>query len=61
MPILVKFLLTFLSNRIIQNVIVEGLSGAAKRSDNTVDDTVVDVVRRGLGNQPNPINRAVGK
>lgn len=48
MPAFAAILLKMLGNRIAQRVIVAGLEEAAKRSDNTVDDVLVKVVREGL-------------
>ena len=50
-------LLKLLSDSLIQALIIEGLEHLAKRSDNTVDDKVVKVVKNGLANYTNPINR----
>lgn len=57
MSAIVSFLLKLLGNRVAQEVIVVGLETAAKRSDNTVDDQVVAIVKHGLANRVNPIKR----
>lgn len=56
-----SLLLKVLGNKIAQQIIVVGLETAAKRSDNTVDDQVVKIVKEGLSNRLNPIARVVGK
>lgn len=40
-----------------QELIVLGLETLAKRSDNTVDDQVVAIVKNGMANRVNPIKR----
>lgn len=57
MPTLVSFLLKVLGNKVAQQIIVVGLEAAAKRSGNTVDDQVVQIVKHGLANRVNPIKR----
>ena len=47
MPLLIKIL----SNTLVQQLVLHGLEALAKRSDNTIDDKVVQVVRLGLSNQ----------
>lgn len=56
-----SFLFKVLGNRIAQQIIVVGLETAAKRSDNTVDDQIVSIVKDGLSNRVNPVGRRAGK
>ena len=57
MPLLLKVL----SNALVQQLVLQGLEVLAKRSDNTVDDKVVLVVRQALANRPDPIKRVMGE
>jgi len=57
MPLLIKIL----SNALVQQLALQGLEALAKRSDNTVDDKVVLVVRQALANRPDPIKRVMGE
>lgn len=61
MHIIASFLLKVLSHQVTRQLIVLGLETAAKRSDNTVDDQVVAIVRAGLDNRVNPIARGAGQ
>lgn len=61
MSAIASFLLKVLGNKIAQQIIIIGLETAAKRSDNTVDDQVVKIVKEGLSNRVNPVTRVVGK
>jgi hypothetical protein len=61
MPFIVKALLAFLSDVYVQRLILAGLSQAAQRTDNTIDNTVVAIVKAGLENRVNPIQRVTGK
>lgn len=61
MPFFVKALLAFLSDSTVQYLILSGLAKAAQRTDNTIDNTVVEIVKAGLDNQVNPIQRTIGK
>jgi hypothetical protein len=61
MSTIASFLIRVLSHKLAQQLIVLGLETAAKRSDNTVDDQVVSIVKEGLSNRINPIQRVVGK
>ena len=61
MPFLVKALLAFLSDATVQRLIIAGLGQAAQRSDNTIDNTVVEIVKAGMENRVNPIQRVTGK
>ena len=56
-----QVLIKLLSNALVQQLVVEGLQLLAKRSDNTIDDKVVLVVRQALANKPNPIKRVAGE
>lgn len=53
-------LLKILSNAAVQSLILLGLREAAKRSDNTIDDKVVEIVESGFRNRIDPIKRVVG-
>ena len=57
MPLLIKIL----SNTLVQQLVIQGLEALAKRSDNTVDDKVVLVVRQALANRLDPIKRVMGE
>lgn len=57
MSAIASFLLKVLGNKVAQQIIVVGLEAAAKRSGNTVDDQVVQIVKHGLANRVNPIKR----
>lgn len=57
MHTIASFLIKVLSHKLTQQLIVLGLETAAKRSDNTVDDKVVQIVKHGLANRLNPIKR----
>ncbi len=57
MPLLIKVL----SNALVQQLVLQGLEALAKRSDNTVDDKVVLVVRQALANRLDPIKRVMGE
>jgi hypothetical protein len=61
MHFLAKALLAFLSDKTVQYLILAGLSKAVARTDNTVDDVVVEIVKAGLDNRVNPIQRTIGK
>lgn len=61
MPFIVKALLAFLSDATVQRLILAGLSQAAQRTDNTIDNTVVEIVKAGMENRVNPIQRVTGK
>lgn len=61
MQIILQAILTVLGNSLAQQLIVLGLETAAKRSSNTVDDRVVEIVKAGFANKINPIARVVGK
>lgn len=56
-----SFLVKFLSNALVQQLVLNGLEHLAKRSDNTVDDQVVTIVKQGLANKPNPVKRVAGE
>lgn len=55
MPI---FLLKLLTHTFAQRLAVSVLEDLAKRSDNTIDDRIVRIVKYGIDNRVNPINRA---
>lgn len=57
MQAILKVLLATLGNSTVQQLILLGLSEAAKRSDNTIDDKVVQIVENGYRNRANPIQR----
>lgn len=57
MPLLIKIL----PNALVQQLVIQGLEALAKRSDNTVDDKVVLVVRQALANRLDPIKRVTGE
>lgn len=57
MPLLIKLL----SNTLVQQLVLQGLEALAKRSDNTIDDKVVEVVRLGLNNRIDPVKQVAGK
>ena len=61
MPFLVKALHAFLSDAAVQRLIIAGLGQAAQRTDNTIDNTVVEIVKAGMENRVNPIQRTIGK
>lgn len=61
MHIVASFLLKVIGHKVAQQIIVLGLETAAKRSDNTVDDQVVSIVKDGLSNRINPVGRRAGK
>lgn len=54
-------LLKILSNAIVQQLILLGLKEAATRTDNTIDNKVVEIVQAGFDGRVNPITRVVGK
>lgn len=54
MPAAVKLLLKLFGSRLLQEVILIGLEEAAKRSSNTVDDRIVQVVRKAFENRVDP-------
>lgn len=56
-----QVLLKILSNALVQQLVLQGLEVLAKRSDNTVDDKVVLVVRQALANRLDPIKRVMGE
>lgn len=60
MAFLIKLLLAVASSATVQKVVLDQLETLAKRSDNTVDDRVVEVVRNGLANRVDPIKRVTG-
>lgn len=55
------FLIKLLSNTLVQQLVLHGLEALTKRSDNTIDDKVVEVVRLGLGNHTDPVKQVAGK
>lgn len=57
MPLLIKIL----SNTLVQQLVLQGLEALAKRSDNTIDNKVVEVVRLGLSNHIDPVKQVAGK
>lgn len=61
MAIIPQLLLRMLSHSVAQQLIILGLEAAAKRSSNTLDDKVVEIVKAGFANRVNPITRVVGK
>ena len=56
-----SLLLKVLSNALVQQLVLQGLEALAKRSDNTIDDKVVEVVRLGLSNHIDPVKQVAGK
>lgn len=54
-------LLKILSNTFIQQLILLGLKEAAARTDNTIDNKVVEIVQAGFDSRINPIARVVGQ
>lgn len=60
MAFLIKLLLAVASSATVQKVVLDQLETLAKRSDNTVDDRIVEVVRNGLANRVDPIKRVTG-
>ena len=61
MRVFASLLLKLFSYDLTQQVVILGLEKAAARTNNTVDDQVVAIVRQALGNRVNPIQRVVGK
>ena len=57
MPLLLKLI----SNSLVQQLVLQGLELLAKRSDNTIDDKAVAIIRQGLANKADPIKRVVGQ
>lgn len=55
-----SILIKLLSNSLVQQLVLQGLAHLAKRSDNTVDDQVVTIVKQGLANKVNPVKRVTG-
>ena len=51
-------LLKILGSHITKALVLAGLEQVAKRSDNTVDDEVVKIVKAGLENREHPIEQA---
>lgn len=49
-----------LGSTIFKKLLILGLEEAAKRSDNTIDDEVVRIVKAGLNNWVDPVARVVG-
>ena len=56
-----QLLIKILSNTLVQQLVLQGLEALAKRSDNTIDDKVVEIVRLGLGNRSDPVKQVAGK
>lgn len=54
-------LLKLLTNTLIQRLILLGLKEAAARTDNTIDNKVVEIVQAGFDGRVNPITRVVGE
>ena len=54
-------ILKILSNALIQQLILLGLKEAAARTDNTIDNKVVEIVQAGFDGRVNPITRVVGQ
>lgn len=61
MRVFASLLIKLFSYDLTQQVVILGLEKAAARTNNTVDDQVVAIVRQALGNRVNPIQRVVGK
>lgn len=57
MPLLINIL----SNTLVQQLVLQGLEALAKRSDNTIDNKVVEVVRLGLSNHTDPVKQVAEK
>lgn len=55
------FLIKLLSNTLVQQLVLQGLEALAKRSDNTIDNKVVEVVRLGLNNRIDPVKQVAEK
>lgn len=53
-------LFKFVTNAFVQRLVVSGLEELAKRTDNTVDDQVITVVKKGLANRPSPTRGVPG-
>ncbi len=45
----------------MQRLIIAWLGRAAERTNNTIDNTVVEIVKAGMSNRTNPIQRVAGK
>lgn len=54
-------LLKILSSTFTQQLILLGLKEAAARTDNTIDNKVVEIVQAGFDSRINPIARVVGQ
>lgn len=52
-------LLKALGSHTTKVLVLAGLELVAKRSDNTIDDEVVQIVKAGFDNRERPIERAV--
>ena len=61
MRVFASLLIKLFSYDLTQQVVILGLEKAVARTNNTVDDQVVSIVRQALGNRVNPIQRVVGK
>lgn len=53
-------LLKFFTNALVRQLAVAALELLAKRSDNTVDDQIVTIVKQGLANKADPVKRVTG-
>ena len=48
-----------LGKAVVRQVIMDELARVARRTDNTIDDRIVEVVRAGLLNQANPLKETM--
>ena len=61
MRMFASLLLKLISSNLTHQIVILGLEKAASKTNNTVDDQVVAIVRQALGNRVDPIQRVVGK
>lgn len=58
---LARILLFLLTNTAAKNLLVDAATEISKRTDNTVDDAVVGVLRNGLDNRADPFANTGGR
>lgn len=61
MNIFLRVVTAVLSEAAVQSLLLLLLRKAAERTDNTIDNTVVEIVEAGLANRVNPVQRVVGQ
>lgn len=61
MNLFLRVVTAVLSEAAVQHLILALLRRAAQSTDNTIDDTVVEIVEAGLANRVNPVKRVIGE